>query len=125
MRPRKIKIVDGTTYEKVDTSRFFKVKVRTIKNALSKLELLHRIEVREMFASLTVSNLLADKREARFLSTRETQMSSVAYPVSVSVPTDIRYTETNGYNYPKFTPCGFVKRLQIVTEMLPVVQWID
>jgi len=125
MRPRKIKIVDGTTYEKVDTSRFFKVKVRTIKNALSKLEFIHRIEVKEMFASLTVSNLLADKREARFLSTRESQMASVSYPVRVNVATDVKYTETNGYNYPKFTPCGFIEQLQIVTEMLPVVQWID
>jgi hypothetical protein len=125
MRPRKIKNIDGKTYERVDTSRFFQVKARTLKNALRKLESIHRIEVKEMFSSLTVSNLLADKREARFLTTRETQLASVAYPVTMSVPTDTKYTETNGFNYPKFTPCGFVERLQMVTEMLPVVQWID
>lgn len=125
MRKRNCKTVDGVTYEKVDTSRFFQVKARSVRSALKKLEFIHTLEVKDMFRSLTVESLLADKREARFLSTREAVEQTVSYPVKTAVATDYRETGELGFKYPKFTPCNFIERIQLITETIPTVGWID
>ena len=126
MRIRKHKIVDGQSYEKVDTSRFFRVKARSIKRALDKLEFIHTREVRDMFRSLTVDTILADKREARVLLTyREAVEQEVAVPIKTTVPTDYKETGDLGFGYPKFTPCNFIERLQLVKQVVPTVGWID
>lgn len=125
MRNRKCKTIDGITYEKVDTRRFFQVKARSVRSALKKLEFIHTLEVKDMFRSLTVDNLLADKREARFLSTREAVEQQVSYPVKTAVPTNYKETGDLGFKYPKFTPCNFIERIQLMTETMPTVGWID
>jgi hypothetical protein len=126
MRSRLSKTVDGKTYEKVDTSRFFRVKARSIKKALDKLEFIHTREVRDMFRSLTVDTILADKREARVnLSYREAVEQEVTIPIKTTVPTDYKNTGDLGFGYPKFTPCKFVESLQLVTQVVPTVGWID
>lgn len=126
MRKRLSKTVDGKTYEKVDTSRFFRIKARSVKNALDKLQFIHTKEVRDMFRSLTVDTILADKRESRLnLTYREAVEQEISYPVKTNIPTEFVHTENDGFNYPKFTPCNFVERLMLVTETLPVVKWID
>lgn len=126
MRIRKHKTIDGQSYEKVDTSRFFRVKARSIKKALDKLEFIHTKEVRDMFRSLTVDTILADKREARVhLTYREAVEQEVAIPIKTTVPTQYRETGNLGFGYPQYTPCGFVERLQLVTHVVPVVGWVD
>ncbi len=126
MRNRKHKTIDGKSYEKVDTSRFFKVKARRIKKALDKLEFIHTREVRDMFRGLTVDTILADRREARVLLTyREEVGKEVTIPIKTTVPTNYKETGDLGFGYPKFTPCNFVQSLQLVTEVVPTVGWID
>jgi len=126
MRKRLSKTVDGITYEKVDTSRFFRVKARSIKKALDKLEFIHTREVRDMFRSLTVDTILADKREARVnLSYREAVEQEVAFPIRTAVPTNFQETGDIGFGYPRFTPCNFVEQLQMVRQVVPTIGWID
>ena len=126
MRNRKHKTIDGKSYEKVDLSRFFKVKVRSAKKALHKLEFIHTKEVRDMFRSLTVDTILADKREARVnLTYREAVEQEVTVPIKTTMPTEYKETGDLGFGYPRFTPCNFVERLQLVTQVVPVVGWID
>lgn len=126
MRKRFSKTVDGKTYEKVDTSRFFRVKARSIKKALDKLEFIHTREVRDMFRSLTVDTILADKREARVnLTYRVAVEQEVTIPVKTTVPTSYRETGDLGFGYPKFTPCNFIEQLRMVREVIPTVGWID
>lgn len=126
MRTRKLKTVDGITYEKVDTSRFFKVRVRNFKSALRKFESIHHREIKEMFSFLTVGSLLADKREARLLlSFRESYEEAVTFVDTVKVPTKFIETGSFGFNYPKYTPTNFVDQLRTITETLPTVKWID
>lgn len=126
MRKRNVKTVDGLKYEKVDTSRYFRIKARSIKKAFSKLEFIHSREIKEMFSHLTVDSVLADKRESRLvLSVRQTEDEQVSYPVKTIVATEFKNTENFGFKYPKFTPCKFIEQLQLVTEILPTVKWID
>jgi hypothetical protein len=88
MRTRKLKTVDGKTYEKVDTSRFFKVRVRNFRSALRKFESINHREIKEMFSFLSVNSILTDKREARLLlSVRESYEESVTFVDTVKVPT--------------------------------------
>jgi hypothetical protein len=126
MRNRKHKTIDGMSYEKVDLSRFFRVKARSVKKALDKLEFIHTKEVRDMFRSLTVDTILADKREARTnLSYRDAVEQEVTVPIKTTVPTEYKETGDLGFGYPKYTPCSFVERLQLVRQVIPVVEWID
>lgn len=126
MRSRKHKTIDGQSYERVDLSRFFRVKARSVKKALDKLEFIHTKEVRDMFRSLTVDTILADKREARTnLSYRNAVEQQVTVPIKTTVPTEYKETGDLGFGYPKYTPCNFVERLQLVTQVIPVVGWID
>jgi hypothetical protein len=126
MRTRKLKTVDGKTYEKVDTSRFFKVRVRNFRSALRKFESINHKEIKEMFSFLTVDSLLADKREARLLmSLREANEESITFVDTVQVPTKFIETGSFGFNYPKYTPANFISQLITVTETLPTVKWID
>lgn len=126
MRTRKTKTVSGVTYEKVDTSRFFRVKARSVKKALDKLEFIHSLEVKDMFRSLTVNTILADKREARVnLSYRDGVEQEVAFKIKTTVPTEYKETGNDGFGYPAFTPCKFVERLQLVKLVVPTVGWID
>jgi hypothetical protein len=126
MRTRKQKTIDGKSYEKVDTSRFFRVKARSVKKALDKLQFIHSLEVRDMFRSLTVDSLLADKREARVnLSYRVAVEQEVAFQVKTTIPTEFKETGSYGFGYPQFTPCNFIERLQLVTQVVPTIGWID
>jgi hypothetical protein len=126
MRNRKHKTIDGKSYEKVDTSRFFRVKARSVKNALSKLEFIHTKEVRDMFRSLTVDTILADKREARVsLTYRDAVEQEIAIPIKTVVPTDFKETGDLGFGYPKFTPCNFIERLQVQVQLVSTIGWID
>ena len=126
MRTRKCKTVDGVTYEKVDTSRFFKVKVRSPKSLFAKLEFIHTREIRRMFSHLTVDTILTDKREARtIMSLRDSVEEVVSYPEKTIVATEFKPTEDKGFGYPKFTPCKFIEQFRLVTETVPVVKWID
>jgi hypothetical protein len=126
MRTRLFKTVDGKTYEKVDTSRFFRVKARSIKKALDKLEFIHTREIRDMFRSLTVDTILADKREARVnLTYREAVEQEISFPVKTAVPTNYQETGNFGFGYPMFTPCNFVEQLQMVRQIVPTIGWID
>ena len=126
MRSRKHKTIDGMSYEKVDTSRFFKVKARSIKKALDKLEFIHTLEVRDMFRSLTVDTILADKREARVnLTYRDAVEKEIAIPIKTTVPTEYKETGNLGFGYPQFTPCNFIERFQLQVEVVPTVGWID
>jgi hypothetical protein len=125
MRKRLTKTVDGIGYERVDTSRFFKVKPRSIRSALKKLEFIHTLEVKDMFRSLTVDRILTDKSDARVLTFREGIERNVSYPIKTVTPTDYVETGDLGFNYPKFTPCKFIEQLRIVTEPMPTIKWID
>jgi hypothetical protein len=126
MRTRKLKTVDGKTYEKVDTSRFFKVRVRNFRSALRKFESINHREIKEMFSFLSVNSILTDKREARLLlSVRESYEESVTFVDTVKVPTRFIETGSFGFNYPKYTPSNFIDQLRTVTETLPAVKWID
>ena len=126
MRSRLSKTVDGKTYEKVDTSRFFRVKARSIKKALDKLEFIHTREVRDMFRSLTVDTILADKREARVnLTYRDAVEKEIAVPIKTTVPTEYKETGNLGFGYPQFTACNFIERFQLQVEVVPTVGWID
>jgi hypothetical protein len=126
MRKRLSKTVDGKTYEKVDTSRFFKVKARSVKNALNKLEFIHKMEIRDMFRSLTVDTILADKREAHVnLTYRASVEKEIVVPIKTTVSTNYKETGNLGFGYPQFTPCSFIERLQLITQVVPTVEWID
>lgn len=126
MRSRKHKTIDGQSYEKVDTSRFFKVKARSIKKALDKLEFIHTLEVRDMFRSLTVDTILADKREARVnLTYRQAVEKEIAIPIKTVTATEYKETGNLGFGYPQFTPCNFIERFQLKVEVVPTVEWID
>lgn len=126
MRTRKHKTIDGKSYEKVDTSRFFRVKARSVKKALDKLQFIHSLEVRDMFRSLTVDSLLADKREARVnLSYRVAVEQEVAFQIKTTMPTQFRETSNDGFGYPAYTPCNFIEQLQLVKLVVPTVGWID
>lgn len=124
MRNRKAKIVDGVTYVKVDTSKYFKVKPRRFYSALQKLHFIHSKEIRDMFSYLTVDNLLADKSEARFvMSFREAVEQSIKVTLTKVIPTHIEYTEDIGYNYPKYTPRKFAVVQEETSMVLPTVKW--
>lgn len=124
MRNRKAKTIDGVTYEKVDTSRYFKVKPRRLYSAIKKLEFIHSKEIRRMFYSLTVDNLLADKSEARqIMSFRDAVQQSVKVTLTKVIPTDIEYTKNNGYAYPTYTPRKFSVVQEDVYMTLPTVDW--
>lgn len=126
MRTRKHKTIDRQSYEKVDTSRFFKVKARSVKNALAKLEFIHTKEIRDMFRHLTVDTILADRREARVnLTYREPVEQEISFPVTISVPTEYKETGDLGFKYPKFTPCNFIQLNAMDTLIVPTVGWID
>jgi hypothetical protein len=126
MRTRKHKTIDGTSYEKVDTSRFFRVKARSVKKALDKLEFIHSLEVRDMFRSLTVNTILADKREARVnLTYRDSVEQEIVIPIKTTVATEYKETGNNGFGYPLFTPCKFIEQFQLVKQIVPTVGWID
>lgn len=126
MRTRKHKTIDGKSYEKVDTSRFFKVKARSIKNALAKLEFIHTKEIKDMFRNLTVDTILADRREARVnLTYREGVEQEISFPIKITVPTQYKETGDFGFQYPKFTPCNFIQLDSVDRKIVPTVGWID
>ena len=126
MRTRKNKTIDGKSYEKVDTSRFFRVKARSVKNALDKLQFIHTLEVRDMFRNLTVDNILTDMREARSnLSYRAAVEQEIAFQIKTAVPTEFKETGNDGFGYPKYTPCNFIEQLQLVKQVVPTIGWID
>jgi len=126
MRTRKHKTIDGKSYERVDTSRFFRVKARSVKKALDKMQFIHTLEVRDMFRNLTVNTILADMREARVnLSYRVAVEQEVSFQIKTTVPTEFKETGNYGFGYPQFTPCNFIEQLQLVKQVVPTIGWID
>lgn len=126
MRTRKHKTIDGKSYERVDTSRFFRVKARSVKKALDKMQFIHTLEVRDMFRNLTVDNILTDMREARSnLTYRLAVEQEVSFQIKTAVPTEFKETGNYGFGYPQFTPCNFIEQLQLVKQVVPTIGWID
>lgn len=123
MRPRIKKQKDGVTYEKVSLSRFA-VKARSFNKAWNKLQAYQHKEIKEMFSSLTVKNLLADKWEARaVVSERETEDKLISFISSIIVPTEI--VEVVCGEEIRMLPRNFREYPQVKTETVSTIKWCD
>jgi len=123
MRPRIKKQKDGITYEKVSLSRFA-VKARSFNKAWNKLQAYQHKEIKEMFSSLTVKNLLADKWEARaVVSERETEDKVISFLTSITIPTEV--VEVVCGEETRMLPTNFREYPQVRTETVSAIKWFD
>jgi hypothetical protein len=123
MRPRIKKQKEEITYEKVNLSRFT-VKARSFNKAWNKLQAYQHKEIKEMFSSLTVKNLLADKWEARaVVSERPTEEKVINFISSIVVPTEIAEVVCGGEV--RLLPSNFREYPQVQSETVTTIKWYD
>jgi hypothetical protein len=114
------------SYEKVNLSRFFAVKARKINKAWNKLQAYQHKEIMEMFSSLTVDNLLADRREARETVTpREGEEKVISFIRKVVMPTSYEVKQILPDGTERILPKDFQEFPQVVSEAVTVIKWQD